>query len=444
MNLFIVKEWMKVSLWLLGACVAGGVGVCVFRWCEAKDLVGGHDFLQAVTLTVALTLAWLILFVSFLVARHELRHKGPPVRNLIEGVPWWTVKFVFLIILIASLAVAVSRLSIADSFSLLKEDQLVQLERMIRENPKVLEKAEATSGKTLLECALESGNAKAVELLLVSGANLEWVITGSEWIMPLENLQILRLLLKFGVDPDMLDSRGKAPIHRATEKGNAGAVAMLIEAGADVAVRDPAARTPLMLAIMTGHLALAETLLDAGADPNQWDKLGDFPLHQAVRQRNSEAIKLLLKNSVDPSAFNFSGMAPVHLAAISGQKKLVELFLEYPDMVSLRDKEGRTPFNHALRGYKYDAARLLLRHGADINRIMADGYGAIHITIIDDDYEAAEFLIAEGADVYLASVDGETAYDMMRSRQMQSLLDLIEARDNSSRSNTVDAVDSSL
>lgn len=59
----------------------------------------------------------------------------------------------------------------------------------------------------------------------------------------------------------------------------------------------------------------------------------------------------------------------------------------------------------------------------------------------DKDYEAAEFLIEEGAAVHIADPEGETAHDLMREKQLQFLLDLIDARDHPAATNAVEAVE---
>ncbi len=151
---------------------------------------------------------------------------------------------------------------------------------------------------------------------------------------------------------------------------------------------------------------------------------------------------MLLEKGSNPRGFNFNNMAPIHIAALNGQDELVELFLEDPGMVGLRNEKGLTPFDEALRGRRYDTVRLLLEHGAEIDRVMDNGYTAIHLMLIAKDYKTTQFLIAEGADVYIADADGETAHHFMRKKQLQSLLDLVEARDNPPEPDSSNAVDS--
>lgn len=432
MDLFIVKERLKQSLWLMGPCVIGIAGLAWYRWREADAATDASAFLLPALLTGALALAWVVLLIVFLVSLKVLKREGPPPRNRFENLPWWTLKILFLVVVIVVMTGVISRLSSQgeNEFTLLQEGRLERLEEYIAAHPEALEHMDKKTGKTLLELARQSGDVSVIDLLLSNGAELGVTAEEQGLAMALNNLPLFEVLLRHGADPDILDANGFAPIHYALDAQMPEAVAALLKVDADINVRTPLYQTPLMLAIMADDLPMAEALLEAGADPNQWDKRGDTALHKAVQRRNIKAVRFLLEKGTDSQVFNFANMAPIHIAVFNGQNNLVEFFCEDPGMVTLCNEDGRTPFDHALRGRRYSTARLLLGYGADIDRVMQNGYTATHLMAIGRDFQTVRFLIGEGADVHIASIDGETAHDHMRKKKMQTLLDLVEARDN--------------
>ncbi|MCK4565635.1 MAG: ankyrin repeat domain-containing protein [Verrucomicrobia bacterium] len=441
----MVKRQLKLSLWFVGVGFFVGLFAAWHAWRQIGLGGEGEDrFLLSTTVVGALALAWFGLLITYFSAERFMRSPTGWQQHRKSHIPWWVLKCTVLLGFIAAMSIAVSRLSarVADEFTLLEKGRLVALGERIVADPGTLERKDRKSGLTLLEMALERGNPEAVELLLSNGADLSSAAGGSNLFVALNNLPLLGILLRHGVEPDAPDANGMAPIHYAVEMQNTEVLAMLLEAGADANARDPLDQTPLVLAVMADRLSLAETLIEHGADPNQGDRRGDTALHKAVRRRNIQTVRLLLENGADPNTFNFNNMAPIHIAALNGQNELVELFLEQPDSVNLRNADDRTPFDHALRGHRYETARLLLRNGANIDRVMANGYTALHLMAIAKDYESAEFLIEEGADVYIADSEGETAHDLMRETRLQSLLNLVDVPDNPEAStNAVEAVD---
>jgi len=446
-DLFIVKGQLKLSLWLVGTGFFGGVFAAWDAWRKIGTGGEGQDrFLLAATITGVLAVAWIGVLVAYLSAHWIMRPRSNR-QSRWSKIPWWVLMCVALLAVISSMAFVLPWLSAKGSteFALLEKGRLERLRERIAENPELLERTDRETGYTLLEQALESGNPEAIELLLSTGADLTPVADRLNLSVLLENLPMLGTLLRNGVDPDAVDDDGFAPIHYAVETQNTNALVLLLDSGADVDVRTRLHQTPLLLAIMADDLPTAGILLGYGADPNAWDRRGETALHKAVRRRNPEGVRFLLEKGADPAVFSFNNMAPIHIAALNGQDELVELFLERPGMVGLHNDNGGTALDHALRGRRYDTARLLIEHGADIDHATADGTTALHRMLAARKYSVARFLIEEGADVRIADADGETAYDFMRRKQLQLLLDLVDARDNPlpepAATNTVDTAE---
>eukprot|EP00933_Yihiella_yeosuensis_P044356 TRINITY_DN39454_c0_g1_i1.p1 TRINITY_DN39454_c0_g1~~TRINITY_DN39454_c0_g1_i1.p1 ORF type:complete len:381 (-),score=62.58 TRINITY_DN39454_c0_g1_i1:264-1406(-) len=103
------------------------------------------------------------------------------------------------------------------------------------------------------------------------------------------------LLLRNGARPDSMeedDSGIEPPLHNATKRGCAAAVALLLAYGADPAAVDAVGDTPLHVACRQTpfqggevHTEVVTTLLRSGAQPGMLDAFGNPPLSYAHEQR---------------------------------------------------------------------------------------------------------------------------------------------------------------
>jgi ankyrin repeat protein len=432
-DLFIVKERLKLSLKLVGVAFIGGL---LSTWYFLGQLkVGGEErslYLSA-TVTGALALAWIGLLVFFLSAKRVVDpgHHNP---GALDRFPWWTVKILLLAVLLAAGGYALQRYShqMEGEFGLLRADELAMLRTRIQMEPTLLEKPEGKGGATLAQVAFRENHPEALAMLLEQGASPEGLDSQGRnaLVASLDNLPMLDVLLAAGFDPDKPDAEGTPPIHYAVSLRMGEALAMLLEAGAKIDARDAGFRTPLMRAIEDDDLETASTLLEKGAQANAFDKRGDTALHTAVRRRNAAAIRLLLDHKADPRIFNFSHMTPIHIAALAGQNDLLSIFLEQPGLTGLRDEQDLTPLDYAIKEHRFETANLLIAAGADIDRILANGSTLLHQAILSRDYTTARFLIAANANVRIPDAKGETAFDILRRKQLSGLIDLVDQRDH--------------
>jgi len=191
---------------------------------------------------------------------------------------------------------------------------------------------------------------------------------------------------------------GNTPLHVAAEKGHVEIAKLLLEHGADPNARDMYGATPLHLAAYWGRLDVAKLLLEHGADPNAKEKLGgETPLYWAVSFDHTDIAKLLLKHGADPNnkskRYIEDGRAVLHLAVHTGDVDLMRLLLEKGANPNVRDRYGYTPLHiAALRGFP-QVVELLLKYGADPNARNADGK-----TPLDMVQSFARFALEDGED----------------------------------------------
>jgi len=111
-------------------------------------------------------------------------------------------------------------------------------------------------------------------------------------------VEVVRELLRVGVDPDVLDGGGYTPLYRVANEclADVGAeiVQELIKAGALVnRCGGVTQATALHAAARRGNTVVAEALLGAGADTSIRDRKGDTPLDRASKCRKHEVALML-------------------------------------------------------------------------------------------------------------------------------------------------------
>ena len=111
-------------------------------------------------------------------------------------------------------------------------------------------------------------------------------------------LEVVALLLRLGVDPNIQDRGEHTPLYSvanecASESGPE-VVRALVRAGADVNACGGVMRvTALHVAARRGHVEIARALLESGAAMNARDRKGDTPLVRAINCRKNGVLQLL-------------------------------------------------------------------------------------------------------------------------------------------------------
>jgi ankyrin repeat protein len=161
----------------------------------------------------------------------------------------------------------------------------------------------------------------------------------------LDSVDLVRMLLSYGVERDPRLTRRPAPIGI----GGSGVNASLTNGA-----------TPLMKAATTSDLQLLKILLDAGADPNLATDDHTTPLMMAaglnwhdISSLGSDkdsltAIQILMDRGADVNAFNDEGLTALHGAAQRGSIAVVQFLLDHGAVLKAKNKRGRTALDEAI------------------------------------------------------------------------------------------------
>jgi len=153
-----------------------------------------------------------------------------------------------------------------------------------------------TLGQLATEAA-RAGDVKTLALLLSAGVPVETTSARGDSLLNLaayhDRIDAVRLLLRFGADPNQRGAMGQTPLVGVTLKGLVEIAGVLVEAGADVNASTADGRTLLGLAAACNRPSMVQWLLDHGALRDHRDAAGARPLDVALTFGASEAARLL-------------------------------------------------------------------------------------------------------------------------------------------------------
>lgn len=92
---------------------------------------------------------------------------------------------------------------------------------------------------------------------------------------------MLEILQSSSVDVNCCDDKQRTSLHIASSKGNIDIVRVLLDFGANPNIRDCVYNLPIHLAIISSHVPVVTLLLEAGTDIHSLDLHGKTVLHLA-------------------------------------------------------------------------------------------------------------------------------------------------------------------
>lgn len=311
--------------------------------------------------------------------------------------------------------------------------------------------------QSLLYCAVDSGRARLVEILLYQCQNKQQEVnycspTGGVSLLHQacirDEHQIPQLLIKAGANLNKLclglfyDHRQETPLHQVASMGKIKPMKALIDAGADCNIEASTGETPLYLALYRKQYKCAKLLLPHTTNLNfsiqtmiqqQHHHLAGPTslLHEACRAPDSYFLEQLLKTlsteGIIALMADIGDSLIIRAVLDRRQVHIKTLLFEYGANPMARDENGNTALLLACRRTDIGMALILLEAGADVNQTSTKGDStltALHEVMRRPNcMELVRLLLDWGADVRAKnSPQGETP---LHIAAMQSMSDLI-------------------
>jgi serine/threonine-protein phosphatase 6 regulatory ankyrin repeat subunit B len=239
-------------------------------------------------------------------------------------------------------------------------------------------------------------------------------------------VQMVKILLKTGIDINQQDSLGFTALHWAAYYGHQAVVESLLANGANIGLASNTGTTALYWAALNGRQAVVELLLAHGANPNIADNTGTTALYLAALNGRQAVVESLLAHGANPNIADNSGATALYVAAAQGHQAMFELLLAHGVDINQQDPLGRAALHRAAEQGLQPVVKLLLSHGADIALQTTGGRTAEDFASTDEirnylrltadlksavereDVPAVRQLVAQGASTLIADQDGNT------------------------------------
>ena len=250
---------------------------------------------------------------------------------------------------------------------------------------------------TTLGTAINGGNIEVVDLLIRSGATINFGFNIENSYNPLliaateQRADIIELLLNnqamvgihfYAFKGDLskikyllienprninIINNGLTPLHFAVIGGSSECIKLLLQNGADLNKYVSHYGTPLTLSIKKENINLVKLLLDLDANLNVKDEEFNTPLVNAIRRNNFQICELLIQQGYNISSSQKNSYSPLHVAARFGRVEIAALLVEKGAIVDRLGDDDETPLCHAIQNNHLAMVELLIHYGANID-----------------------------------------------------------------------------
>ncbi|TRY68815.1 hypothetical protein TCAL_09629 [Tigriopus californicus] len=236
------------------------------------------------------------------------------------------------------------------------------------------------------------------------------------WAAKRNLVDILKLLLAAGADPEVFDNSENLPIHLAIKMGHVESMKILATAKSTLNLVDDLGRTPLLEALTTdipveNAKEMVQVLLRQRVNLNTVDREEHSAIFYACSDKYLEIFQLLILRGVNVDTLGPQGRSCLQQSYMNNQTLTFDFLLDNTNAaLDLADANGATIHHHV--SFNGDLASL--------ERILAKGF-PVDLNVPDDNGETAIFnvarngnlpfimkLVEHGADVNHQRVDGST------------------------------------
>ncbi len=246
---------------------------------------------------------------------------------------------------------------------------------------------------SLLTTAVCFNYVEMVKLLLSCGANPD--LADHNKTCPLHiaavkgYLEIVGILLKAGASTsvmvDLDEYSDYTPLHFAAERGHLDVVNLLLESGVNIKAKGGIGWSTLYISASRNHHDVVLSLLEHGANQNPGG-YGEPSLISAIRAQSVDCVRHLLRFGADVNARvpEPSNSSALHIAVETKNPAIVRILLGVPQInIDAVDINHETPLTIAVHQNQHQIAKMLLKAGANGELSVRHEIGLKHFRMAD-------------------------------------------------------------
>ncbi len=296
--------------------------------------------------------------------------------------------------------------------------------------------------------AAANADVKITEMLLKHESKVNF--TSKDGTTPLMavaktgRLDIAKVLLQHGANPNLKDAKGKTALNYAAENRNHNIVLELIDTqvikiadkdtalsasmasaayakdlntvyelldrGAEVNGKNHLGHTALIAAVDTGDIKFVKSILALEPALDVKDNTGRTALMHSIQNNDNAITKLLLQEGANPATQDLMATTPLILAAKNSNNAIVKEMLRLGADVNEQDRLGRSALSWAVENNDYPVFNTLISHNVTPDlRYGKENYTPLMGAARNGDYKMVGELLEKGAEVNLQDTAENTA-----------------------------------
>ncbi|XP_046355410.2 ankyrin-1-like [Haliotis rufescens] len=233
---------------------------------------------------------------------------------------------------------------------------------------------------------------------------------------------VVHYLLDLGQDVNQLDNFANTPLSQAVVKANnIDITRLLLNAGANPNIPQPPYYSIIISAAQKSSVELVTALLQNGASVNSVDILGYAPISYVSTRRDSpeEFIKILVESGAKVDHRHGDGSTSLHRAVADDNLPAVTSLIQHQADISSRNRIGKQPMHFAV---SEESARILLDSGAELDVQDEIGYTPLMSACRHKNTVVGRFLIRQGANINMTTVNGVSPLALAIGHDLTSLV----------------------
>lgn len=296
---------------------------------------------------------------------------------------------------------------------------------------------------SLLHIACDGEKVEIVSLLIDFGVDVNVANTDSETPLHLackkQNIELIRCLLEKGADVTERDKYGNTPLHilvKETTPQTIECIDLLLEKGADINALNNGMCTPFFVCAQATdrqfrnrNALLLKHLLTRGAYADTQDFRQNNPLYYAVQDDDLERVSLLLKAGVDPNCRNEQNVSPYKLALQKNRRAIISLIEKSQITITATPDDLDAAFMKACIAGQRGVAEMLFKSGnIDITYVDDHGRTPLHYIAKAGMVALAGFVLDKGLDINYMDKDEQTALHIAAAFRQKEMVRLLLSR----------------